>query len=62
MAWLGAATLASVAALVPLQNNIGDRVIAYLWAMCTLLVMARLARVIWVTGLLVDIVSKQESS
>jgi hypothetical protein len=62
MAWLGLATLASVIALVPLGSDLADRIVAYLWAMCTLLLVARLARVIWVTGLLMDIVSKQESS
>ena len=62
MAWLGLATLASVIALMPLGSDIADRVVAYLWAMCTLLVVVRLARVIWVTGLLMDIVSKQENS
>jgi hypothetical protein len=61
MAWLGAATLASVVALVPLASNVADRGVAYVWTLSTLLVAARLARVIWATGLLMDIVSRQES-
>ena len=62
MAWLAAATLASVVALVPLESQTANRVVAYVWLLCTLLVAARLARVIWVTGLLMDVVSRQESS
>lgn len=62
MAWLGLAAIASVIALVPLASNTANRVVAYLWAMCTLLIIARVARVIWVTGELMDIVSKQETS
>lgn len=61
MAWLGAATLASIIALVPLASNVADRVVAYVWALCTMLVLARLARVIWATGYLMDIVSRQET-
>ena len=48
---LGMATLVSVVALVPTGSGLATRVVAYLWLLFALLVVARLARVIWIVGL-----------
>jgi hypothetical protein len=39
---------------------VDNRAVADLWALCTTLVAACPARIIWATGLLMDIVSRQE--
>ncbi len=62
MACLGAATLASVLVLVPTRSATVDRSLVYLWALFALLVVARLARVIWIVGHMMHIVARQEDA
>lgn len=59
MASLGAATLISIVVLIPTSSAVVDRIIVYLWTLASLLVVARLARTIWIVGLLMNVVGKQ---
>jgi hypothetical protein len=61
MVTLGVATVAGAAALVPTTSALGDRVVVYIWALLTLLSIARLARVIWIVGYMLDIVARQKT-
>jgi hypothetical protein len=62
MASLGIATVLSAIALIPTRSAVANRVVVYAWVLFTLLVIARLARVIWIVGKLMDIVATQEAS
>lgn len=62
MSCLGAVTLASLIVLVPARSAAVDRCFVYLWALFTLLVIARLARVIWIVGHMMHIVATQEGA
>jgi hypothetical protein len=60
MVALAAATLFSIFLLVPMGSATVDRVLVYLWLLFALLVAARLARVIWLVGELMEIVAVQD--
>jgi hypothetical protein len=59
MVWLGWGTLLAVAVLVPTNCATADRVVIYAWLVAALLVVVRLARTIWIVGLLMDLVDSQ---
>ncbi|MFI5037538.1 MAG: hypothetical protein ACHP93_03585 [Solirubrobacterales bacterium] len=62
MVVLGAATLVAILVLIPTGSAVADRILVYVWSLCALLVVARLARVIWLVGEMMRIVAAQESS
>jgi hypothetical protein len=61
MVSLGGATVAAGLVLTPTTSAAGDRAIVYVWAFLTLLAIARLSRVIWIVGYMLDIVARQKS-
>jgi hypothetical protein len=62
MVALGGATVAAVLALTPTTCAAVDRAIVYVWALLTLLAIARLGRVIWIVGYMLDIVTHEKST
>jgi hypothetical protein len=56
---LGLSTLLALVILIPTASAIADRILVYAWLFSALLVTARLARMIWIIGRLMDIAGAQ---
>ncbi len=61
MVALGGATVAAALVLTPTTSAAVDRAIVYVWTLLTLLAIARLSRVIWIVGHMLDIVARQKT-